>query len=143
MQAKEGDVVRVHYTGRLTDGTLFDSSEGREPLEFTIGAGQMIKGFDSGVLGMAVGDKKTLEITPHDAYGERDEEAVIEFPLSNIPDDMKLETGMQLTLRNQFGQPIPVVVLEVKEEIVVMDANHSLAGKDLVFDIELVEIIVV
>jgi peptidylprolyl isomerase len=92
---------------------------------------------------MAVGDKKTLEITPHDAYGERDEEAVIEFPLSNIPDDMKLETGMQLTLRNQFGQPIPVVVLEVKEEIVVMDANHSLAGKDLVFDIELVEIIVV
>jgi len=143
MQAKEGDVVRVHYTGRLTDGTLFDSSEGREPLEFTIGAGQMIKGFDSGVLGMAVGDKKTLEITPHDAYGERDEEAVIEFPLSNIPDDMKLETGMQLTLRNQFGQPIPVVVLEVKEDIVVMDANHSLAGKDLVFDIELVEIIVV
>jgi peptidylprolyl isomerase len=141
MQAKEGDVVRVHYTGRLTDGTLFDSSEGREPLEFTIGAGQMIKGFDSGVLGMAVGEKKTLEIAPQDAYGERDEEAVIEFPSSNIPDDMKLESGMQLTLRNQFGQPIPVVVLEVKEDIVVMDANHTLAGKDLVFDVELVEII--
>ena len=142
MQAKEGDVVRVHYTGRLTDGTQFDSSVGREPLEFTVGAGQMIKGFDTGVRGMAVGEKKTIEIAPQDAYGERDEEAVIEFPASNIPEDMKLETGMQLTLRNQFGQPIPVVVLEVREDIVVMDANHSLAGKDLVFDVELVEIIV-
>lgn len=142
MQAKQGDVVRVHYTGRLTDGTLFDSSEGREPLEFTVGAGQMIKGFDSGVVGMAVGEKKTIEIPPHEAYGERDEEAIIEFPSSNIPDDMKLEPGMQLTLRNQFGQPIPVVVLEVKTDIVVMDANHMLAGKDLVFDVELVEIVV-
>ncbi|HSF45000.1 MAG TPA: FKBP-type peptidyl-prolyl cis-trans isomerase, partial [Chitinophagaceae bacterium] len=101
----------------------------------------MIKGFDTGVRGMAVGEKKTIEITPQDAYGERDEEAVIEFPASNIPEDMKLEPGMQLTLRNQFGQPIPVVVLEVKEEIVVMDANHMLAGKDLVFEVELVEIV--
>ena len=140
-QAKEGNVVRVHYSGRLTDGTLFDSSEGREPLEFTIGAGQMIKGFDTGVLGMAVGEKKTLEIAPEEAYGDRDEEAIIEFPAENIPDDMELEPGMQLTLRNQHGQPIPVIVLEVKEDIVVMDANHMLAGKDLVFDIELVEII--
>jgi peptidylprolyl isomerase len=141
MQAKEGDVVRVHYTGRLTDGTQFDSSVGREPLEFTVGAGQMIKGFDTGVRGMAVGEKKTIEIAPQDAYGERDEEAVIEFPASNIPEDMKLEPGMQLTLRNQFGQPIPVVVLEVREEVVVMDANHMLAGKDLVFEVELVEIV--
>ena len=141
MQAKEGDVVRVHYTGRLTDGTQFDSSVGREPLEFTVGAGQMIKGFDTGVRGMAVGEKKTIEIAPQDAYGERDEEAVIEFPVSNIPEDMKLEPGMQLTLRNQFGQPIPVVVLEVGEEVVVMDANHMLAGKDLVFEVELVEIV--
>jgi peptidylprolyl isomerase len=141
MQAKEGDVVRVHYTGRLTDGTQFDSSVGREPLEFTVGAGQMIKGFDTGVRGMAVGEKKTIEIAPQDAYGERDEEAVIEFPSSNIPEDMNLEPGMQLTLRNQFGQPIPVVVLEVREEIVVMDANHMLAGKDLVFEVELVEIV--
>jgi peptidylprolyl isomerase len=140
MQAKTGDVVRVHYTGRLTDGTLFDSSEGREPLEFTIGAGQMIKGFDTGVLGMEVGEKKTLQIAPTEAYGERDEEAIIEFPSANIPEDMQLEPGMQLTLRNQFGQPIPVIVLEVKEEIVVMDANHMLAGKDLVFDVEMVEI---
>lgn len=141
MQAKEGDVVRVHYTGRLTDGTQFDSSVGREPLEFTVGAGQMIKGFDLGVQGMAVGEKKTIEIAPQDAYGERDDEAIIEFPASNIPEDMTLEPGMQLTLRNQFGQPIPVVVLEVKEEIVIMDANHMLAGKDLVFEVELVEIV--
>jgi peptidylprolyl isomerase len=108
MEAKQGDVVRVHYTGRLTDGTQFDSSEGREPLEFTVGAGQMIKGFDDGVVGMNVGDKKTLNIPATEAYGERDEQAIIEFPAANIPADMKLEPGMQLTLRNQYGQPVPV-----------------------------------
>ena len=141
MQAKQGHVVRVHYTGRLTDGTQFDSSEGREPLEFTVGAGQMIKGFDDGVVGMNVGDKKILNIPATEAYGERDEQAVIEFPASNIPADMKLEPGMQLTLRNQYGQPVPVVVLEVQAEVVIMDANHMLAGKELVFDVELVEIL--
>ncbi len=140
-QAKEGNVVKVHYSGRLTDGTLFDSSEGREPLEFTVGAGQMIKGFDAGVLGMSIGEKKTLQIAAEDAYGMRDEEAIIEFPAENIPEDMKLEPGMQLTLRNQNGQPVPVIVLEVKEEVVIMDANHMLAGQDLVFDVELVEIV--
>lgn len=133
--------MRVHYTGKLTDGTQFDSSVGREPLEFTVGAGQMIRGFDSGVLGMTVGERKTIEIAPQDGYGERDDEAVIDFPASNIPEDMKLEPGMQLTLRNQYNQPIPVVVLEVREDVVVMDANHMLAGKDLVFDVELVEIV--
>jgi FKBP-type peptidyl-prolyl cis-trans isomerase 2 len=141
MQVKQGDVVRVHYTGRLTDGTQFDSSEGREPLEFTVGAGQMIKGFDDGVVGMNVGDKKVLNISATEAYGERDEQAIIEFPAANIPADMKLEPGMQLTLRNQHGQPVPVVVLEVQAEVVIMDANHMLAGKELVFDVELVEII--
>jgi peptidylprolyl isomerase len=139
-QAKEGNVVKVHYSGRLTDGTLFDSSEGREPLEFTVGAGQMIRGFDAGVLGMTIGEKKTLQIAAEDAYGARDEEAIIEFPAENIPAEMKLEPGMQLTLRNQNGQPVPVIVLEVKDEVVIMDANHMLAGQDLVFDVELVEI---
>jgi len=139
-QAKEGNVVKVHYSGRLTDGTLFDSSEGREPLEFTVGAGQMIKGFDAGVLGMSIGEKKTLQIAAEDAYGARDEEAIIEFPAENIPADMKLEPGMQLTLRNQNGQPVPVIVLEVKDDVVIMDANHMLAGQDLIFDVELVEI---
>ena len=141
MQVKVGDVVRVHYTGRLLDGTTFDSSEGRDPLEFTVGAGQMISGFDSGVQGMNVGDKKTIQIAPDDAYGQRDEEAVIEFPKENVPAELQVEPGMQLTLRNQHGHPIPVVVLEVKEDIIVMDANHMLAGKELVFDVEVVEIV--
>ena len=140
-QVKKGDVVRVHYTGRLLDGSQFDSSVGREPLEFTVGAGEMIRGFDAGVLGMGVGEKKIINILPEDAYGERNEEAVIEFPWSNVPEDMHLEPGMHLTLRNKDGQPIPVVVKEMKNEVVVLDANHFLAGKELVFDIELIEIL--
>jgi peptidylprolyl isomerase len=140
-QAKNGDVVKVHYTGRLTDGTQFDSSAGREPLEFTVGAGQMIRGFDNGVLGMVVGDKKTIQISPEEGYGNRDENAVIEFPAASVPKDMNLQPGMQLTLRNQDGHPVQVVVTEVRSDVVLMDANHFLAGKDLVFEVELVEII--
>jgi peptidylprolyl isomerase len=141
-QAKNGDLVRVHYTGKLTNGEQFDSSMGREPLEFTVGAGQMIKGFDAAMPGMVIGDKKTINIPPHEAYGERSEEAMIEFPKSNIPPDMvpQLLPGMQLTLTNQEGQPVPVIVTEVKEEVVILDANHFLAGQELVFDIELVSI---
>jgi peptidylprolyl isomerase len=140
-QAKEGDVVRVHYTGKLTNGEQFDSSKGREPLEFTVGAGQMIKGFDDAMPGMNVGEKKTINILPGDAYGEKDEQAIIEFPKANIPPDMKLEPGMQLQLRNESGQPFPVTVAEIKDDVVVLDANHALAGKELVFDIELMEIV--
>jgi peptidylprolyl isomerase len=139
-QAKNGDSVKVHYTGKLVDGEKFDSSEGREPLAFTVGAGQMIKGFDAAIPGMNVGDKKTINIPAADAYGETDPQAVIEFPKENVPADMKLEPGMQLELRNEHGQPVPVIVVEVKDEVIVLDANHFLAGKDLVFDIELVEI---
>ena len=141
MEVKTGDKVRVHYSGRLLDGTLFDSSEGREPLEFTVGAGQMIKGFDAGVQGMRDGDRKTIQIPPEEAYGHRDEEAIIEFPAENVPSDMTLEPGLQLTLRNQYGQPVPVVVLEVKSDVIIMDANHMLAGQELVFEVELVEIV--
>ena len=140
-QAKEGDVVRVHYTGRLTTGEQFDSSAGREPLEFTVGAGQMIKGFDAAMPGMSLGEKKTINIAPQDAYGEKDPTAIIEFPKSNVPEDMKLEPGMQLTLSNQHGQPVPVVVVEVQDDVIILDANHFLAGQELVFDIELVEIV--
>jgi len=139
-QAKEGDVVKVHYTGKLTSGELFDSSTDREPLEFTIGAGQMIKGFDAALPGMLVGDKKTINIPAPDAYGERSEEAIINFPKENVPHDMKLEPGMTLTLSNQAGQPIPVIVIELTDDAVILDANHFLAGKDLIFDIELMEI---
>lgn len=140
MTAKKGDTVKVHYTGKLTSGDQFDSSEGRNPLEFKVGAGQMIPGFDQAIPGMNVGEKKTITISPADAYGEKNKEAIIEFPKTNIPADMKLEPGMKLQLRNEAGHPIPVVVTEVKEETVILDANHELAGKELVFDIELVEI---
>lgn len=139
-QVKEGDVVKVHYTGKLVNGEQFDSSAGREPLEFTVGAGQMIKGFDAAMPGMSLGEKKTINIAPEDGYGERSEEAIIPFPKENVPADMVLEPGMQLTLSNQAGQPVPVVVVEVKDNVIVLDANHFLAGQELIFDIELVEI---
>ena len=139
-QVKKGDLVKVHYTGKLTNGEQFDSSMGREPLEFTVGAGQMIKGFDSALPGMSVGDKKTINISPEEGYGLRSEEAIIPFPKSNVPADLKLESGMELTLRNESGQPVRVVVNEITEDTVILDANHFLAGKELVFDIELVEI---
>lgn len=139
-QVKEGDVVKVHYTGKLVNGEQFDSSVGREPLEFTVGAGQMIKGFDDAMPGMNLGEKKTINIAPEDAYGPRSEEAIIEFPKENVPADMVLEPGMPLTLSNQAGQPVPVIVVEVKDDIIVLDANHFLAGQELIFDIELVEI---
>jgi peptidylprolyl isomerase len=139
-QVKEGDVVKVHYTGKLINGEQFDSSADREPLEFTVGAGQMIKGFDAAMPGMNLGEKKTINIAPEDGYGPRSEEAIIPFPKENIPADMKLEPGMQLTLSNQDGQPVPVIVVEVKDDVVVLDANHFLAGQELIFDIELIEI---
>ncbi len=139
-KAKKGDKVKVHYTGKLTSGDEFDSSAGRSPLEFTVGAGQMIPGFDAAIPGMNIGEKKTITIAPEDAYGEKKEEAIIEFPKSNIPADMKLEPGMKLQLRNEEGHPFPVVVADIKDEVVVLDANHELAGKELIFDIELVEI---
>jgi peptidylprolyl isomerase len=139
-QVKQGDTVSVHYSGRLTTGEPFDSSEGRDPLVFTVGAGQMIPGFDAALPGMQIGDKKTIQIAADQAYGERDANAIIEFPVSGVPADMKLEIGMQLMLSNAEGMPLQVVVTDLKEDIVVLDANHFLAGKDLEFDIELVSI---
>jgi peptidylprolyl isomerase len=139
-QVKEGDVVKVHYTGKLANGEKFDSSDGREPLEFTVGGGQMIKGFDAALPGMNVGDKKTINIAAEDGYGERSPEAVIQFPRENIPADMKLEKGMNLTLTNDEGQPVHVVVKDILDKTVLLDANHFLAGENLIFDIELVEI---
>ena len=139
-QVKNGDTVKVHYHGRLTDGTTFDTSEGRGPLEFQVGSQQVIKGFDEGVLGMAIGDKKTIHIPAEDAYGTSSPERMIEFPRNQFPPDMTPELGMQLNLRNQDGHDFPVVIAEIKDDVVVLDANHPLAGKDLVFDVELVEI---
>jgi peptidylprolyl isomerase len=139
-EAKNGDQVKVHYHGRLDDGTTFDSSEGRDPLQFQVGAGQVIKGFDDGVLGMKEGDKKTIHIPVHEAYGEKSQDMVIEFPRNQFPPDMNPEIGMQLNLRGQDGRNFPVVISDVKLDVVVLDGNHPLAGKDLIFDIEMVEI---
>ncbi|SEN79376.1 peptidylprolyl isomerase [Chitinophaga rupis] len=137
---KNGDTVRVHYHGTLINGTTFDSSEGRDPLEFKVGAGMVIKGFDSGVLEMQVGDKKRLEIPVDQAYGPKNDELIMDFPKANIPDDLKPEIGMELQMSNAQGQVFPVKVAGVSTEFVTLDANHPLAGEDLIFEIELVEI---
>src|SRR4051812_31445671 len=139
-QVKNGDKVKVHYHGKLTNGETFDKSEGRAPLEFEVGSGMVIKGFDDGVTGMAVGDKKTIQIPVEQAYGPKNPEMVIEFPLDLFPEGMKPEKGMRLNLNNNEGQVFPVVIAEVQEDLVLLDGNHPLAGEDLVFDLELVEI---
>lgn len=139
-QAKSGDTVKVHYSGRLTDGTTFDSSEGRDPLEFKVGNGDVIKGFDEGVSGMVVGDKKTVHIPADEAYGQKEDDRIVKFPRTNFPPDMEPEVGMQLNMTNGGGQTIPVVIVDMDNENVTLDANHPLAGQDLIFDIELVDI---
>lgn len=139
-QVKNGDTVKVHYHGKLNDGTTFDSSEGREPLEFEVGSGSVIAGFDSGVQGMQVGEKKTINIAVDEAYGQVNDELIIEYPKDRFPGDITPEVGMQLSMSNGAGQQIPVVITEVRDSSVILDANHPLAGKDLTFDLELVDI---
>ena len=140
-QVKTGDKVKVHYHGKLPNGETFDSSEGRAPLEFEVGSGMVIKGFDDGVTGMSVGEKKTLNIPYDEAYGPRNPEMIVEFPKERFPQDMELELGLQLMMNNGAGQQFPVVVTQIKEDVVLLDANHPLAGQDLIFDIELVDIV--
>ena len=138
---KSGDTIRVHYHGKLTNGESFDSSEGRQPLEFTVGSGMVIKGFDNGVLGMIVGDKKTISISVLEAYGPVNPQMIMDFPLERLPEDLKPEIGMQLQMSNSSGQQFPVVIKEIRQDVIVLDANHPLAGEDLIFDLELVEIV--
>lgn len=140
-QVKSGDKVKVHYHGKLTSGETFDSSQGREPLEFEVGSGMVIKGFDDGVTGMSVGDKKTINIPYNEAYGPRNPDMLIEMPKDRFPPDMELEQGMPLMMSDGQGQQFQVVIAEIKENAVMLDANHPLAGKDLIFDLELVEIV--
>lgn len=139
-EAKKGDKVKVHYTGTLKDGTIFDSSENREPIEFELGAGMMIAGFDKAVHGMKVGNKVKAEIPSTEAYGPKNDEMIISVPKTQLPPDLTPEVGQQLSMQQPDGQSVPVVITNMDEENIELDANHPLAGKDLVFDIELVEI---
>lgn len=138
--AQNGNHVKVHYTGKLTDGTVFDSSEGREPLAFTLGEGSMIPGFEKGVLGMAEGDKKSVTLPPAEAYGERRDDLLIKVPIDQVPADITPEVGMQLAVNQPDGRQVPVVIADVSDSELTLDANHHLAGKELVFEIELVEV---
>jgi peptidylprolyl isomerase len=138
-QAQKGDTVRVHYTGRLADGQVFDSSEGGEPLEFTLGAGQVIKGFEDGVEGMTVGQEKQVEIESGDAYGERVEGLVQTISREGLNLGEEPRVGMNLVMQLPDEQQIPVAVTEVTDDSITLDANHPLAGEKLIFDIKRVE----
>jgi peptidylprolyl isomerase len=148
VKAKKGDKVKVHYTGRLAGGDVFDSSECADegcgcaagPLEFTIGAGEVIRGFEKAIIGMSVGEAKTLTIPVKDAYGKRNEEMVMTVDRSDVPADLTLEVGMPMEIAQDDDVVIPVVITEVSETHVTLDANHLLAGMDLTFDLKLVEI---
>ncbi|MEX0278311.1 MAG: peptidylprolyl isomerase [Ruegeria sp.] len=137
---KDGDTVRIHYTGTLLDGKVFDSSDGRDPLAFTVGSGQVIVGLDAALPGMEVGEKKRVEIPCADAYGPINPGARQQIPREGIPDDIPLEPGTQLQMQTQDGQALPVTVVDADEATVTLDANHPLAGHDLVFDIEIVSV---
>ena len=138
--AKSGDTVKIHYTGKLDDGTEFDSSAGRAPFEFVLGSGQVIPGFDNAVEGMAVGDSKNVRIEPADAYGPRHDQLVQEVPRSALPDDLEPQVGMGLQSQSPDGQVMMLTVTEVSDENITVDASHPLAGQSLNFDIELVSI---
>lgn len=139
-EVKTGDTVSIHYTGTLADGETFDSSDGREPLEFTVGAGQIIPGLDDAIPGMVVGDKKVVEVPADQAYGQMNPNARQAVPRSEIPADIPVEPGLQLQMQTPDGQVVPVMVVEVSDTEVTLDANHPLAGKDLTFAIELMSI---
>jgi len=140
-QAKHGDTVRVHYTGRLEDGTVFDTTASRDPLEFTIGKGQIISGFEEAVIGMNPGESKTVNVPANKAYGPYRKEMVVEVERSQIPENLNPQVGQLLEIRQMDGRTIIVKVIDVSDAGVTLDANHPLAGKDLTFDIQLVEIV--
>ena len=132
--------VKVHYTGKLASGEVFDTSDGKEPIEFTLGQGQLIPGFEKGLIDMKLNEKKTINMTKDDAYGEVNETLIQEVKKTDLPQDMEPKVGMGLVSKSPDGQEINLMVVEVKEETIVIDGNHPLAGRDLVFDLEVVEI---
>jgi FKBP-type peptidyl-prolyl cis-trans isomerase 2 len=139
-KAKTGDTVKVHYRGELLDGTVFDSSNGREPLEFKIGEGNVIPGFEEAVIDMCPGDSKTATIPPDQAYGPHEEEMLIDVPRETVPPEIPLDIGTELQMRAPDGRTAEVKIAKVTDDTVTLDANHPLAGKDLVFHIDLVSI---
>jgi peptidylprolyl isomerase len=139
--AKEGNTVQVSYTGKFADGIVFDSSAGKSPLEFTLGEGRIIPGFENAVIGMKAGEKKTVSIPANDAYGPYRPELTMEVPLTQLPKDMTPQVGAQMQSRTENGSVIVVIITKVTETSVTVDANHPLAGKDLTFDIELLKIL--
>ena len=139
--AQDGDTVKMHYTGRLEDGSVFDSSQGTDPLEFTIGEGTVIAGFEQAAIGMAIGETKTVTIPASEAYGQSRPDLIVNIPRSEFPDSLTLEPGQKLNMQHMSGQTITVNIVDVAADSVTIDANHPLAGKTLIFDLELVEII--
>ncbi len=140
IQVKENNTVKVHYIGKLSDGQIFDSSEGKEPLEFTLGQGRLIPGFEKGLIDMKLNEKKTITISKEEAYGEPHEGLIQEVQKSQLPPDMTPEVGMGLISKSEDGQEMNLVIVEVKEETIIIDGNHPLAGKELTFDLEVVDI---
>jgi len=138
---KVGDTVRVHYTGKFADGTVFDTSTDQDPLQFTVGSNMVIPGFDQAVLEMEPGDSKTIEIPMQEAYGPHHKELVQEVSRHEVPPGLELQIGQQLSAQMQDGQIATITVIKMSESTVTLDANHPLAGKDLTFDIELVDIV--
>lgn len=137
---EKGSKIKLHYTGTLEDGTVFDSSKDKEPLEFEVGAGQVIPGFDEGVIGLKAGEKKTINIPADKAYGQYDEKRMGEYPKENVPKDMELKVGAKMFLQSPDGGVALATIKEIKEEVVVLDLNHPLAGKDLTFEVEIIEV---
>jgi FKBP-type peptidyl-prolyl cis-trans isomerase SlpA len=139
-QVKANNTVKVHYTGKLSDGQVFDTSEGKEPIEFVLGQGQLIPGFEQGLIDMKVNEKKTITIAKEEAYGEVNDQLIQEIDRANLPQDMEPKVGMGLVSKSPEGQEMNLMIVEVKDNSVVIDGNHPLAGRDLVFDLEVVEI---
>jgi len=138
--AKQGDTVQIHYKGTLDDGTTFDSSEGRDPLTFTLGQGQVIPGFENAAMGMEVGESKTTRLEVDEAYGERREELLLEVPRDQLPEGLDVEIGMPLQVQQENGQAVPVTITAIEDSSITLDANHPLAGQPLTFEITLVAI---
>jgi len=139
-QVQDGSTVKVHYTGKLEDGTVFDSSKDRDPFEFKIGARAVIPGFEKGIVGMAVGETKSVTIPPDEAYGQKRDELISNVEKSHFPQDITPTVGQQLQMQQPDGRPLNMMVTEIDGDNVTLDANHPLAGKTLTFEIELVEV---